>query len=176
MPLCSFFLYLFHFLFSDHIPKRMQYSQPRMIQQHARPGKTHNLLYLYTLTRLVAMHGTFCTCRFPISEPAPIQAKECIPVQFCTFMAKAMGGMLLTTVNGNHFGYCLLFLVYPFHLLIFTKVCQALGTWQTLWVYTSGNLTHPFHICPNIRNTTYAKIIHQHLHYIGRQEGRQCRS
>lgn len=116
---CSFFLFFFY------MTHQMPHRQPRMIQQHPRSGKTHNLPDLFPFLRFVAMHLTVRTeCLF-FHKRTFLTSQSGIIGKFLTDRTQSpclpfFFHMMLSAIQPNHLVHNTLlflsFLFYPIHL------------------------------------------------------------
>ena len=96
----------------------MPHRQPRMIQQHPRSGKTHNLPDLFPFLRVVAMHLTVRTERFFFHKWTLLASLFCIIRKSLTFRTylpflSFFFRMVFSAIQPDHLFYDILFFL-PF--------------------------------------------------------------
>ena len=119
---CSFLFLFFFFPATYQMPHR----QPRMINQHPRSGKTHDLPDLFPFLRFVTMHLTVRTERFFFHKWTLLTSLFCIIRKSLTFRTHLpflsfFFRMFSSAVQPDHlFHYILFFLPFLFYFVHFT--------------------------------------------------------
>jgi len=88
-------------------------SKNRMIKNHPRSRKTHDISDKYFHIVTVTMQGTFTAGRFFLAKATKIKPCLCIMIEFFTFPAKLLFvAMFLLAIKLNHNGHGLFFGLY----------------------------------------------------------------